>query len=63
MFLRESMSNAEQLAYLVTLSHNEWIGQEEAGMAEYNFDEWLPFIGQVALQICVPDQRQGNYDR
>lgn len=51
MFLRESMSHAEQLAYMVTVCHNEWVEQEERGMAEYNFDEWLPFIGALALQI------------
>lgn len=51
------MTNAEQCAFLVTLSHNEWIEQENRGMAEYNFDEWLPFIGQLAVQICVPEPR------
>lgn len=52
MYLRESMETAEQLAYMVTLCHDEWVAQEEAGMAEYNFDEWLPYIGQLAVQIC-----------
>ena len=51
MVLRESMETAEQLALMVTLCHNEWQDQEERGMAEYNFDEWLPYIGQLALQI------------
>ena len=50
-FLRQVMENTEQLAFMVTLCHEEWIEQEQRGMAEYNFDEWLPFIGQIALQI------------
>ena len=50
-FLRETMENTEQLAFMIGLCHHEWIEQEERGMAEYNFDEWLPFIGQIALQI------------
>ena len=45
------MENTEQLAFMIGLCHHEWIEQEERGMAEYNFDEWLPFIGQIALQI------------
>jgi hypothetical protein len=52
MYLRESMGHAEQLAFLVTLAHNEWVESEERGMEEYNFDSWLPFIGECALKIC-----------
>lgn len=58
MFLRESMTNQEQLAFLVTLSHNEWQEQDNRGMTEYLFDEWLPFIGQLAVQICNVQQRE-----
>lgn len=57
MFLRESMERSEQLAFMVTLCHDEWLEQEQAGMAEYNFDEWIPFIGELAVQMSVPDQR------
>jgi hypothetical protein len=52
MYLRDHMETVEQLAFMVTLCHDEWLEQEQAGMAEYNFDEWLPFIGQLALQIA-----------
>lgn len=54
MFLRESMELSEQLAFMVTLAHDEWIEQEQRGQAEYNFDEWLPFIGQLAIQMMAP---------
>lgn len=55
-FLRETMENTEQLAFMVGLCHDEWQHQKERGMAEYNFDEWLPFIGKLALQISSGDQ-------
>lgn len=58
MYLRESMEIGEQLAFMVTLAHDEWIEQEQRGMAEYNFDEWLPFIGQLAIQMMAPEQRR-----
>lgn len=51
------MDNQEQLAFLVKLSHREWQQQDDRGMTEYLFDEWLPFIGSLAVQICVPEPR------
>lgn len=53
MYLRETMTNSEQVAYLVTLAHDEWLEAEMRGQEEYNFDDYLPFIGWCAVKICA----------
>lgn len=61
MYLREVMSNQEQLAFMVTLCHEEWISEEIAGVSESNFDGWLSFIGQLAVELSVPEQRSKEW--
>lgn len=46
-----TMSNSEQVAYLVTLCHEEWLSAELRGQEEYNFDEYLGFIAWAATRI------------
>ncbi|MDL2342344.1 MAG: hypothetical protein QFB87_04685 [Patescibacteria group bacterium] len=63
MFLRESMEadNREQIAYLVTLAHDEYLELLMADRLEprnEEFDDWLSFIGWAAVKMSVPNQRQ-----
>ena len=47
----------DQINYLVTLAHIEYLGSIEAGHFE-QYATWAQFIGVVTLQIAIPQQEQ-----
>ena len=46
-----------QINYLVTLAHVEYLNSVEAGYFE-QYASWAQFIGAVTLQMAIPQQEQ-----
>lgn len=46
-----------QINYLVTLAHVEYLNSVEAGYFE-QYATWSQFIGVVTLQMAIPQQEQ-----
>lgn len=59
MYLSERLanSNQEQVAFMVTLCHDEWLEEEQQGLTEGDFESWLTFIGDCAVKMSIPRQR------
>lgn len=59
MFLPEQpLERADQYALAWTLGRLAWAGEEEAQVAEGNFDTWWDHIMWMCVQLSVPEPRK-----
>ena len=62
MYLHENvMDTQEQLAFMVTLVHDEYVEEVINGHEKGDFDSWLLFIGQLAVEMSVPEPRSQEW--
>lgn len=59
MRLPETVLDREQAKFITTLVHDEWLETVIAGHNE-PYEEWTRFAAQLVLQVCLPEQRNGN---
>lgn len=55
MELKADMTVKEQVAYLITLGHDEYLEEVIAGY-ESDYGDWMQFMGQCVVKLMVPRQ-------